>query len=106
MVFVENNIKKYRIQIPTSIAQQRLDKLTQVKHKVVAMTRVMALMLKLVMLVTLTGTIVAHKSMKALPIKRGGADAELSMDNETLHWHEVTGKQKEQVLGFHILVKQ
>ena len=41
-VFVENNINKYRIQILTSIAQQRSDKLTQVK---------------------------------ALPTKRGGADA-------------------------------
>ena len=63
-------------------------------------------MLKPVMLVTLTGTIVAHKSMKELPTKRGVADAELAVDNETLHWHKMTGKQKEQVLGFHILVKQ
>ena len=59
----------------------------------------MALLLKLVMLVTLTGTTMAHKSMKAIPIKRGGADAELAMDNETLHWHKVTGKQKKQALG-------
>ena len=28
------------------------------------------------------------------------------MNNETLHWHKVTGKQKEQVLGFHIFFKQ
>ena len=28
------------------------------------------------------------------------------MDNETLHWDEVTGKQKEKVLGFHIFVEQ
>ena len=55
-------------------------------------------MLKMVMLVTLTGTIAVHKSMKALPIKTGGADAELAMNNETLHCHKVTGKQKEQVL--------
>ena len=59
----------------------------------------MALLLKLVMLVTLTGTAVAHKSMKAPPTKRGGADAEHAMNNETPHWHEVTGKQKKQVLG-------
>jgi hypothetical protein len=49
-------------------------------------------------LVMLTGTIVVHKSMKALPIKTGGADTELAVNNETLHCHEVTGKQKEQVL--------
>ena len=28
------------------------------------------------------------------------------MNNEMLHWHEVTGKQKEQVLKFHIFIKQ
>ena len=66
----------------------------------------MALLLKLVMLVTLTGTTVAHKSMKALPTKRGGADAEDAMNNETLHWHEVTGKHKKQVPKFHIFAKQ
>ena len=49
-------------------------------------------------LVMLTGTIAVHKSMKALPIKTGGADTELAVNNETLHCHEVTGKQKEQVL--------
>ena len=38
MVFVENNIKKYRVQVPASMAQQCLEKLTQVKHKVLAMT--------------------------------------------------------------------
>ena len=38
MVFVENNIKKHKIQVSTSIAQQRLDKLTRVKHKNVALT--------------------------------------------------------------------
>jgi hypothetical protein len=65
----------------------------------------MVLMLKLVMLVTLTNMTVAHKSMKALPTKREGADAERAMNNETLHWHKVTGKQKEQVLKFHIFVK-
>jgi hypothetical protein len=81
MVFVEKNTEKYRIQFPTSRAQQRLKLPTQVKHKVVAMTRVMALMLKLVMLVTLTETPVAHKSMKALPTKREGADAESAMNN-------------------------
>ena len=70
------------------------------------MTQVMVRMLKLVMLVMLTGKTVAHKSMKALPTKRGGADAERAMNNETIHWHEVTGKQKEQVLKFHIFVKQ
>jgi hypothetical protein len=59
----------------------------------------MALLLKLVMLVKLTDTTVAHKSMKAPPTKRGGADAERAMNNETLHWHEVTGKQKKQALG-------
>ena len=64
------------------------------KHKVVAMTRVMALMLKLVMLVTLTNTTVAHKSIKAFLTKRDGAGAERTMNNEMLHWHEVTGKQK------------
>ena len=78
---------------------------TWLKHKV-AMTRVLMLLLKLVMLVTLTGTTMAHKSIKALPTKRGGADAELARDNETLHWHEVTGKQKEQVLGSHIFDEQ
>ena len=69
MVSVDNNIVKYRIQVPASIA----------------MTRVMALMLKLVMLVMLTYTNVAHKYMKALHTKRGGADAECAMNNETLH---------------------
>ena len=59
----------------------------------------MALLLKLVMLVMMTGTTVVHKSMKAPPNKRGGADAECAMDKETLHCHEVTGKQKKQVLG-------
>ena len=59
----------------------------------------MALLLKLVMLVTMTGTTVAHKSMKAPPTKRGGADAERAMNNEMLHWHEVTGKKKKQALG-------
>ena len=49
-------------------------------------------------LVMLTGTIVVHKSMKALPIKTGGADTELAVNNETLHCQEVTVKQKEQVL--------
>ena len=49
----------------------------------------MTLLLKLVMLVTMTDTTVAHKSMKAPPTKRGSADAELAMNNETLHWHEV-----------------
>ena len=63
------------------------------------MTQVMALMLKLVMLVTLTDTTVAYKHMKSPPTKREGADAERAMNNETLHWHEVTGKQKEQALG-------
>ena len=81
MVFVEKDTKKYRIQFQMSRAQQRLKLLTQVKHKVVAMTQVMALMLKLVMLVTLTGTTVAHKSMKALPTKSEGADAERTMNN-------------------------
>ena len=99
MVFVENNIEKHRIQVSTSIAQQRLDKLTQVKHKNVALTQVMALLLKLVMLVTMTGTTVAHKFMKAPPTKRRGADADCALNNETLHWHEVTGKQKKQALG-------
>ena len=46
--------------------------------------------LKLVMLVKLNSTTMTHKSMKALLTKRGGADSELAMDNETLHWHEVT----------------
>ena len=36
-------------------------------------------------LVMLTGTIAVHKSMKALPIKTGGADTELAVNNETLH---------------------
>ena len=76
MVFFEKDIDKYRIQFPTSRAQQRLKLPTQVKHKVVAMTQVMALMLKLMMLVILTGMTVVHKSIKALPTKRGGADAE------------------------------
>ncbi len=92
MVFVEKDIEQYRIQSPTSRAQQRLKLPTQVKHKVIAMTRIMALMLKLMMFVTLTGTTVAHKSMKALPTKIEGADAERTMNNETLHWHKVTGK--------------
>ena len=56
----------------------------------------MALLLKLAMLVTLTGTTMVHKSMKAPPTKRGGADAERAMNKETVHWHEVTGKQKKQ----------
>ena len=56
------------------MAQQRLYKLTWVKHKVVAMTQVMALLLRLVMLITLTGTTVAHKSMKH-PISRDGVQA-------------------------------
>ena len=39
MVFVENNSEKHRIQVSKSIAaQQRLDKLTLVKHKNVALT--------------------------------------------------------------------
>ena len=58
------------------------------------------------MLVTLTGITMAHKSMKAHPTKRGGADAKLAMDNEMLHWHKVTSKQMEQVLGFHIFIEQ
>ena len=58
----------------------------------------MTLLLDLVMLVTMNGTTVAHKSMKAPPTKRGGADAERAMNNETLHWHNVTGKQKKQAL--------
>ena len=46
----------------------------------------MALLLKLVILVMMTGTTVAHKSMKVAPFtKRGGADAEHAMNNETLH---------------------
>ena len=95
MVSVENNIENYKIQVPMSMAQQRLEKLTRMKHKIVAMTQVMTLLLKLVMLATLTGTTMAHNSMKAPSTKRGGADAELAMDNETLHWHKVTGKHKE-----------
>ena len=59
----------------------------------------MALLLKLVMLVKMTGTTVVHKSMKAPPTKRGGANAEHALNNETLHWNEVTGKQKKQALG-------
>ena len=38
MVFVEKDIKKYRIQFPTSRAQQCLKLPTQVNHKLVAMT--------------------------------------------------------------------
>ena len=49
MVFVENNIEKYRIQFPKSRAQHCLKSLTHMKHKVVAMTQVMTLLLKLVM---------------------------------------------------------
>ena len=62
----------------------------------------MALLLKLVMFVTLTGTTVAHKSMQAPPTKRGGADAERAMNNETLHWHNVTGKQKSRRWEFRV----
>ena len=81
------------------MAKQRLDKPTWVKHKNIALARVMVLLLKLVILVTLTGTTVAHKTMKVPPTKRRGADDERAMNNETLHWHEVTGKQKKQALG-------
>ena len=75
-----NKIELYglRKQDPTKTPNRK------VKHKV-AMTQVMTLLLKLVMLVMLTGKTMAHKSMKVLPTKRGGADAELAMDNETLH---------------------
>ena len=59
----------------------------------------MTLLLDLVMLVTMNGTTVAHKSMKAPPTKRGGAAFEHALNNETLHWQEVTGKQKKQALG-------
>ena len=67
------------------------------------------LILKLMMLVTLTDTTKAGAT-KALPTKKGvgvtkalstkkwGVDAKIAMENETLHWHEVTSKQKEHVL--------
>ena len=90
MTFVKNDIEKYKIWVPTSMAQQSLEKLIWVKHKValtrakhkVAMNQVMTLLLKLVMLVTLTDITMAHKSMKAILTKRWGADAELTMYNE------------------------
>ena len=37
MVFVENDIEKYKIQVPTSMAKQRLDKPTRVKHRNIAL---------------------------------------------------------------------
>ena len=66
----------------------------------------MTMLIKLVMLVLLTGTTMVHKSIKAPPTKRVDADPELAMDNETIHCHKVTGKQTKQVLRFHIFVKR
>ena len=55
------------------------------------------LLLKLMMLVTLTDTTKTGVT-KALPTKKGGVDARIAIENETLHWYEVTSKQKEHVL--------
>ena len=44
--------------------------------------------------------------MKAPPTKGEGADVERAINNEMLHWHEVAGKHKAQVLKFQIFVKQ
>ncbi len=62
------------------------------------------LLLKLMMLVTLTNTTKAGVT-KVLPTKKGGVDAEkrgvdaeIAIENEMLHWHELTSMQKEHVL--------
>jgi hypothetical protein len=68
----------------------------EMKHKT-AMARVIMLLLNLMMLVTLTETTKAGVT-KALLAKKGGVDAEIAIQNETLHWHMVAGTQKEHVL--------
>jgi hypothetical protein len=68
----------------------------EMKHKT-AMARVIMLVLNLMMLVTLTETTKAGVK-KALLTKKGGVDAEIAIQNETLHWHTVAGTQKEHVL--------
>jgi len=67
----------------------------EMKHKT-AMARVIMLLLNLMMLVTLTKTTKAGVT-KALPTKKGGVNAEIAIENETLRWHEVTSKQNEHV---------
>ncbi len=54
-------------------------------------------MLKLMMLVTLTDTTKVGVT-KTLSTKKGGVDAKIAMEYETLYWHKVTSKQKEHVL--------
>jgi hypothetical protein len=66
------------------------------KHKT-AMACLIMLLLKLMMLVTLTNATKAGVT-KVLSTKKGGVDAKIAIENETLHWHEVTSTQKEHVL--------
>jgi hypothetical protein len=68
----------------------------EMKHKT-AMAQVIMLLLNLMMLVALTDTTKAGVT-KALPTKKGGVNAKIAIENETLHWHEVTSKQNEHVL--------
>jgi hypothetical protein len=68
----------------------------EMRHKT-AMARVIMLLLNLIMLVTLTDTTKAGVP-KALPTTKGGVDAKIAIENETLHWHEVASTQKEHVL--------
>ncbi len=91
-------IKLYGLgqQVPTKAQSKEGKEHKEMKHKT-AKARVIMLLLKLIMLVTLTGTTMADVK-KALPTKKGGVGDELAMENETLHWHEVTSKQKEHVL--------
>ncbi len=55
------------------------------------------LLLKLMMLVTLTNTTKAGVT-KVLPTKIGGVDAKIDIENEMLHWHKVTSTQTKHVL--------
>ncbi len=102
-----NKTKVYGLeqQVPT-IAQSKEGKkhkvaltLTRVKHMKhkTAIARVLTLMLMLMMLITLTDTTKVGAT-KTRPTKKGGVDAKIAMEYETLYWHKVTIKQKEHVL--------
>jgi hypothetical protein len=100
-------IKMYGLgqQVPTKAQSKEGKKhkvaltLTWVKHlkHKTAMAQLLTLMLKLMMLVTLTNTTKVGVT-KALHTKKGGVDAKIVIENETLHWHKVTSKKKKHVL--------
>jgi hypothetical protein len=73
-----------------------LTRVKHMKHKT-AMSQGITLMLKLMIMVMLTDTAKVGVT-KALPTKKGGVDAEIAMEYETLYWHRMTSKQKEHVL--------